>query len=343
MDPLHASLQDITTLLSPSYWTRCVPWLTCSRDTDGENDHFSPEIKSSSMNVSPLSIKDESLRLLRANALLTRGFLTLDVSELPNVPIGIVERLHRGVLRLIELGHTASSISSFDEAWTLASAISPTVSSISSGRLMHSGDYFSFAKCSSRLGGFNGPHRDKPNSGVESFSTLDGSADYVTVWIALSEATPENSCLYFLPRDTPDEGYLKKGDSMTSLDLKNFDAICAQPCSAGSAVVFTHRVIHWGSRPQECQETRVAMSFAMASPLFEKGPFFSEKYLPFPPLPLRVALRAGQAVAYAFQNPLTKSELALNTRIFSSNKKYFSETYSERISSDAQWQKFMRK
>ena len=92
MDPLHASLQDITTLLSPSYWTRCVPWLTCSRDTDGENDHILPEIKSSSMNVSPLSIKDESLRLLRANALLTRGFLTLDVSELPNVPIGIVER-----------------------------------------------------------------------------------------------------------------------------------------------------------------------------------------------------------------------------------------------------------
>jgi hypothetical protein len=28
----------------------------------------------------------------------------------------------------------------------------------------------------------------------------------VTVWIALSDATAETSCLYFLPKDTPDKG-----------------------------------------------------------------------------------------------------------------------------------------
>jgi len=355
LDPLHASLQDISTLLTSCYWTQCCPWLSCSRDTFGEQEEPTA-IKTSSVpdardtdrdggerRERQLSIKEESLRLSRANALLTRGFLTLDVSELPSVPEGIVERLRRGVLRLLQLGHTASSISSYDEAWTLAASISPTVSSISSGRLRHNGDYFSFAKSSSRLGGFNGPHRDKPNSGRESFSALDGSADYVTCWIALSPATPANSCLYFYPRDSPDKGYLEKGDSMSPLELKDFDAVVAQPCSAGSAVIFTHRVVHWGSRPREFEETRVAMSFAMASPSFESGPFFSEQYLPFPPLPLRVALRAGQSVAYAFQNPLTKAELALDSRLFSSNKKFFSDSYSDRISGDAQWQKYMRK
>lgn len=38
--------------------------------------------------------------------------------------------------------------------------------------------------------------------------------------------------------------------------------------------------------------------------------------MPFPPLGLRVALRAAQAVVYANQQPLNKAELALAARTF---------------------------
>ena len=346
IDPLHASLQDISSLMSPFYWVSCCPWLTISRDSNNEASSHEIGLKSeSAIDLVPSSLlRDETLRLSRANSLLTRGFLTLDVTELPEVPLGIIELLKRGVIRLLELGHTASCISSYDEAWLLASSISPTVTSISGNRLKENGDWFSFAKSSRRLNGFNGPHRDKPKSGEETFSSVDGSADYLTVWIALSDATPSNSCLYFFPRDAPDVGYLETGDSMKPLAFKDFDAVVAQPCTAGSVVVFTHRVIHWGSRPIADQETRIAMSFALASPNFESGAFFSgEKYLPYPPLPLRISLTAGQAIAYSSQNPLTKTELALNTRMFLSNQKMFSKEYTDRISGDAQWLKFMRK
>jgi len=59
--------------------------------------------------------------------------------------------------------------------------------------------------------------------------------------------------------------------------------------------------VHWGSRPRAGAPPRCALSFALAAPGFERGPFFEERYLPFPPLALRVALRAGQAIAYAAQ------------------------------------------
>ena len=46
---------------------------------------------------------------------------------------------------------------------------------------------------------------------------------------------------------------------------------------------------------------RVAMSFALADAQFERPAFAAEKFLPFPPLQLRVSLRAAQAITYHTQ------------------------------------------
>jgi hypothetical protein len=210
----------------------------------------------------------------------------------------------------------------------------------------------------------------------------------VTVWIALSDATAETSCLYFLPKDTPDKGdddididdniddddddhgdldddlddvgndvntfitinifygwvgYYGPGDQIYPLSPLDYDKITSQPCCAGSILIFSHRVIHWGSIPQPNYPTRVAMSFAYASSLFELGPFFNENMLPYPPLSLRIGLRAGQSIAYHNQQPLNKAQLALDNRIFSSVRNYFNESYVNRIIGDSQWAKFLMK
>jgi hypothetical protein len=139
--------------------------------------------------------------------------------------------------------------------------------------------------------------------------------------VALTDANPISSCLYTVPREL-DAGYYLPGDALNEalcssskvdvggMNLENIQAI---PVGAGGVCVFSHRLLHWGSRPSGVGRSgivpRLAMSFAMAnnedvqdehsressgSKKFEIGEFYSQsKYGPYPPLPLRIALRAG--------------------------------------------------
>jgi Phytanoyl-CoA dioxygenase (PhyH) len=51
------------------------------------------------------------------------------------------------------------------------------------------------------------PHRDRqPDDAAASFRA-DGSAKLATAWVPLTDAAPENSCLYAIPRQH-DPGYL---------------------------------------------------------------------------------------------------------------------------------------
>ena len=50
------------------------------------------------------------------------------------------------------------------------------------------------------------PHRDRQPADVAASSRADGSPRYATLWLALSEATPENSCMHLVPR-RHDPGY----------------------------------------------------------------------------------------------------------------------------------------
>lgn len=49
-----------------------------------------------------------------------------------------------------------------------------------------------------------------------------------------------------------------------------YQHIRALPCDAGSAVIFTHRIIHWGSAAtKRAPCPRIAISFVFADPTFE--------------------------------------------------------------------------
>jgi hypothetical protein len=44
------------------------------------------------------------------------------------------------------------------------------------------------------------PHRDRQPDDAPATFRADGSAMYATMWVPLTRATPENSCLYVIPR-----------------------------------------------------------------------------------------------------------------------------------------------
>ena len=157
------------------------------------------------------------------------------------------------------------------------------------------------------------------------------------MWIALTDATPETSCLYFLPA-CHDPGYHQTGDAITNIfsDPNSWQSITAQPMSAGGILCFSHRILHWGSRAVKNYPPRIAISLAFSDSTFET-PYFNQKFLPFPPIALRAALQAGQAISYCQNVPLTKGMLGLYFRVFKRYEDFFCIAYREKVDGANQW------
>ncbi|CAE7510651.1 unnamed protein product [Symbiodinium pilosum] len=137
-------------------------------------------------------------------------------------------------------------------------------------------DVVGFLVRPSQTKGFS-PHRDRqpedwtpkgvpPDTG--STFKADGMAKYVTLWAALTDANPENSCLHFVPRRV-DPGYSAgdpdQGDPMLRIfqDKAAFQSIRSAPVTAGGCTFHTHRTIHWGSAGRRTADVapRIALSF----------------------------------------------------------------------------------
>ena len=100
------------------------------------------------------------------------------------------------------------------------------------------------------------PHRDK----VEGSLFKNNIPKSLTVWIPLSKASPNNSCMYMLPANK-DKFYNKPKLN------KNFPGVLsdirALPAEAGDVLMWTQEVYHWGSSSGEesLNEPRISIAF----------------------------------------------------------------------------------
>lgn len=275
---------------------------------------------------------DASRRL----ALATRGFFHVEAAEL-GIPPAVLAALNASIPLLLALGHEPSAIYMFDEAWACGATLAACLAGVTSN--VASGDAVAFLVSPGRHL-FAGPHRDKPLAGASSFR-LDGAPMFVTAWLSLCAATPASSCLYFVPADK-DEGYRNEGDAIMDAlpGPANWPRIEAQPCAAGDVLCFSHRLLHWGGEAADGAPARAALSFSFADPFFEPAAFDASN-LPLPPLKLRLAHVAAQAILYAAQAPLSKGSLALANRMFAAQQKSFDPIYADRVLVAAQMLKFI--
>jgi hypothetical protein len=103
--------------------------------------------------------------------------------------------------------------------------------------------------------GFSGwpPHRDRETRTVQP----DGRPSSVTVWVALTDATPDNGCMYVL-YPTNDPYY---GESFENR-VHDVQSVRALPAAAGDALAWNHQVLHWGGRStKRAAEPRVSLAF----------------------------------------------------------------------------------
>ena len=313
-DPLLATEQLLETLLSPEYWEKVCPHLHATGRTPCKT----------SVTPSAETVGDFKERLA------CDGFFRwTDAVEKETV-----DALRRGVECLLAHNWPPTFIFMFDEAWNVVERLSGALKA-SSGGSMFLGDVYAWSVNPAEGARGWGPHRDRMGTGPASFRSDDRTPMLTTSWLALSDASPSNSCLHVVPAYA--DPFYHAGDDPTVDPLKTifsgpdaYQDIRALPCSPGSLVHFSHRIIHWGSAARTSAPPRVAMSWIIGDEAFEE-PAFPRTHLPQPPLALRAGFVSGQLLSYGGQVRLKGAMRSICTRLFRGQRNVLTPWYVDKV------------
>lgn len=242
------------------------------------------------------------------------------------------EDLKLGIQLLHEKGFPCCCIMLYDEVWRLAAE-----------------SYQYFDQCGleptydilawyidGENAGFS-PHRDRqPENAENSFDSSTGMPKLVTHWISLSEATSSTSCLYFIPKSI-DPGYID-GDieekdplarAFSSKEMFQYTHACHR--NPGQSVLFSHRVIHWGSaRLNPKAPPRVAISFVASDPMYEKPYLAITNH--WPNFQQRLLLVRAQILIYHERIPNLSTETILSCFLYCKKfSQQLDETYRNKV------------
>lgn len=142
------------------------------------------------------------------------------------------------------------------------------------------------------------PHRDAGRRTLFS----DGRPKSLTVWSPLTDAVPENGCIYLVPADR-DPTYNTDEEETWRFDLSDVRAI---PAKAGSVLAWNQAIVHWGARSSaRAHQPRISLSLE-----FQRGdvealdtPLLDPTSLP--PFEVRLKLIAKQLLQYRHKHTLS--------------------------------------
>jgi hypothetical protein len=202
-----------------------------------------------------------------------------------------IGRLAELVERLVEQGVPPVFAFVYDEAWAAFAALHPILEEALGDGYFRLPDFWAW-RIDPKTGASGwAPHRDR---GADTLFG-DGRPKALSVWIALTDATPLNGCLYLAPADR-DPGYGKPGRRRSEIDLQDVRAL---PAQAGTVVAWTTHVLHWGSRPSPralLPRVSIAMEFQTAEVPALEAPLTAP--IESPPFEMRLKLIEQQIGKY---------------------------------------------
>ncbi|KAG2440535.1 hypothetical protein HYH02_010413 [Chlamydomonas schloesseri] len=315
--------RTLDNLADPAYWAQLCPELTVS----GKLGSKAAKIKKPASEL----VKDAREQVL------SEGVVQLHPSDLQwGVDVHV---LARSMVALMQAGWPASFLIMYDEVWALVQQASSLMAGATGGNACNMDVLCWYVDPNAGAAGFS-PHRDRQPDNSPATFRPDGTAMYSTCWVPLTDACPENSCLYVVPR-WADPGYFAGDDddgpdplAVALAGKEDYQAIRALPAEAGSALIFTHRIIHWGSRGRKGFHTpRLAVSWGCADDAYEP-PYFARSHLPYPPMALRAALACGQMLIYHERFDMTKRQLSLYYKYFVRHGAEFDAGYREKCKAE---------
>ncbi|MFO7602770.1 MAG: phytanoyl-CoA dioxygenase family protein [Gammaproteobacteria bacterium] len=209
------------------------------------------------------------------------------------LPPDLVSLLSATVINLHNYGINPSFAFVYDIFWSVARRLRQVLAPVLGEDYRQLPDFWTWYIDPARQHAGWRPHRDR----IHCNPLLDdGMPKSLTVWVALTNATPLNGCMYLLPAnlDTDYHNFAERDSEV------NVQGIRALPVSAGSILMWNQRVIHWGGTASpRAREPRI--SFAIEFQRADERPY-NEPLLHFPddllPFDMRLMLVAKQFLQY---------------------------------------------
>ena len=143
----------------------------------------------------------------------------------------------------------------------------------------------------------------------------------ITVWVALSNATLDNGCIYLIPKNMAPEAIVRDFGRLQSLGIGDAKSLMqrsrALPAPAGTVLGWGHDVIHWGAACGPSGETRISISqeFVSGGVSAPGGETLLLDAQRLPSFTERLRVVAKAIVAYQGFEPLTIRFLELAERL----------------------------
>ncbi len=205
----HDGLQPVERWFDPEYWQSVVPGCAITADTDpSRSDHTAQSRVPLPLRLSESLVDDLRQRMD------TDGYFELSADVLATVGarfddyVAVIKRLEAGVRALVTAGWPANFIVLFDESWIVVQLLSQVMHDTTGGNECMMDLVAWHVDPSAEEAGFT-PHRDR-QLGLQELDTAQVAAGFrqpggasprdCTCWIALSEASCDNGCIYVIPR-----------------------------------------------------------------------------------------------------------------------------------------------
>ena len=172
---------------------------------------------------------------LRAD-ILDNGFIHLNQPGLVNQ----TQEINKTIMSLVRIGLPPVFIFVYDEPWKIQYQIKNILKKLIDGNYKLLPAFWAWHVEQGESGWKE--HRDRPVSMFD-----DNSPKSLTLWVPLTNALPENSCMYMLPANK-DRHYSEKNPPDLSHGFPgNLSDIQALPAKPNDVLIWTQKVVHWGS------------------------------------------------------------------------------------------------
>lgn len=171
-------------------------------------------------------------------------------------------KLRQGIETLVANGLSPALIYLYDEAWKVFVRLRPLLNHFLGDRIALLPHFWAWHV--DPKGGGRGwpPHRDYQGESAIGDDMLIS----LSLWVPLSNATPENGCMYVLPRSF-EKCYDSPVNSPQDVALQDARALPAEP---GAVMGWRQDLYHWGGRASPyAEEPRISLSLEFQNAVFE--------------------------------------------------------------------------